>query len=455
MGISILAFIIVLGVLIFFHELGHFLMARLFGVGVEKFSLGFGPRLIGKKIGITDYRLSAIPLGGYVKMVGEEPDAEVDPADMHLSFTHKHVFKRIGIVAAGPVFNLLLAVLIFFIFFAITGIDEVRPFIRQVQKDSVAWKAGLRVDDLIVSVDGIEIDAWYDIDEAVTESKGKRLHLGVIRNGTLLEIDVWPELKQGIDLLGDRISYYDIGIFAFPELKAIVGDVNAGFPAEKAGLKKGDQIISINGIPIENWRQMQSLISSSGGAELTLTVKRGVEIFKVNLTPQHVETKDHLGKAQKRYLIGISTQQIDIPEADLVTKRLNPIKAAVKSVERSYSLGALMVRSVVKMIDGSIPVDNIGGPIMIAKMAGDQAKLGLDKLVQFIAFISINLAIINLLPIPVLDGGHLLFFLIEAIIRRPVSIKVREVAQQIGLFLLLLLIILVFYNDISRLFFSQ
>ena len=454
MGISILAFIIVLGVLIFFHELGHFLMARLFGVGVEKFSLGFGPRLIGKKIGITDYRLSAIPLGGYVKMVGEEPDAEVDPADTHLSFTHKHVLKRICIVAAGPVFNLLLAVLIFFIFFAITGIEDIRPIIRQVQKDSAAQEAGLRLHDLIVSVDGNRIDAWYDIDKAVTESKGRRLQLGVIRNGALIEIDVRPELKEGVDLLGDNISYFDIGISAFPELKAIVGDVNAGFPADKAGLKKGDQITSINGIPIVSWRQMQSLISSSGGAELTLTIKRGAEVLKVRLTPQHVETKDHLGRAEKRYLIGITNQPIDIPETDLVTKRLNPIEAAVKSVEQSYSIFVLMVRSVAKMIDGSIPKDSLGGPIMIAKMAGDQARLGLDKLIQFIAFISINLAIINLLPIPVLDGGHLLFFLIEAIKGRPVSIKVREVAQQIGLFILLLLIILVFYNDISKLFFN-
>jgi regulator of sigma E protease len=455
MGISILAFIVVLGVLIFFHELGHFLVARLFGVGVEKFSLGFGPRLIGKKIGITDYRLSAIPLGGYVKMVGEEPDAEVDPADFHLSFTHKHVFKRICIVAAGPVFNLLLAVLIFFIFFAITGIEDIRPVIRQVQKHGTAQKAGLRVDDLIVSIDGTQVGAWYEIDEAVTQSNGRRLRLGVMRDGALMEIDVWPELKQGIDLLGDSISYYDIGISALPELKAIVGDVNPGFPAEKAGLQKGDQITSINGIPIVNWRQMQSLISSSGGAELTLTVQRGSDIFKVNLTPQQVETKDHLGRAETRYLIGITTRQIDIPETDLVTLRLNPIRASVKSVERSYSIVVLMIRSVVKMIDGSIPRDSLGGPIMIAKMAGDQAKLGLDKLVQFIAFISINLAIINLLPIPVLDGGHLLFFLIEAIKGRPVSIKVREVAQQIGLFILILLIILVFYNDISKLFFSQ
>ncbi|MBW2439962.1 MAG: RIP metalloprotease RseP [Deltaproteobacteria bacterium] len=452
MGTSILSFIIVLGVLIFFHEFGHFIVARLFGVGVEKFSLGFGPRLIGKKVGITDYRISAIPLGGYVKMVGEEPDADINPEYIELSFTHKHVAKRMLIVAAGPVFNILLAILIFFVFFSITGIEDIKPIIRQVQTDSAAQKAGLQVDDLVVSINGKDITAWYDLDEAISESRGKPLVLGVARNGSLVMITVTPGLKQGIDLLGDSIAYYDIGISAFPELKAIVGDVNAGYPAEKAGLQTGDQIVSINGIPIENWRQMQSIISSSGGVELSLFVKRDDEILKVSLSPQQVETKNHLGEVEKRYLIGISTQPTAIPQADRVTKRLHPIKAAVESVKRTYSVCVLMVRSVVKMIDGSIPKENLGGPIMIAKMAGDQARQGIDKLVQFIAFISINLAIITLLPIPVLDGGHLLFFSIEAIKRRPVSVKVREVAQQVGLFILIMLMILVFYNDITRFF---
>jgi len=453
MGTNIFAFIIVLGVLIFFHEFGHFLIARLFGVGVEKFSLGFGPRLIGKKIGITDYRLSAIPLGGYVKMVGEEPDAEIDPADLPLSFTHKPVVQRMLIVAAGPVFNILLAILIFFVSFSITGIDDIKPVIRQVQKDSVAQKAGLQAQDRIVSIDDTGVDAWYDINEALADSQGKILRIGVVRNDAVLNIDVKPELKQGIDLLGDSISYYDLGISALPELKAIIGDLSADFPAEKAGLKKDDQIIGINGIPIDSWRQMQSIISSSGGAELTISIRREGDVFKVNLTPQFVEDKNHLGQVEKRYLIGISNQPMNIPETDLVTKRLNPFKAAVESLKRTYSICALMIRSVVKMIDGSIPKENLGGPIMIAKLAGDQAKQGIDKLIQFIAFISINLAIINLLPIPVLDGGHLLFFTIEGIKGRPVNLKVREVAQQVGLFILILLMILVFYNDITRFFF--
>jgi regulator of sigma E protease len=355
MGISILSFIIVLGVLIFFHELGHFLMARLFGVGVEKFSLGFGPRLLGKKIGITDYRLSAIPLGGYVKMVGEEPDAEVDPADMHLSFTHKHVFKRICIVAAGPVFNLLLAVLIFFGIFLISGTFILKPSIGAVMDGSPAYAAGLKAGDLIVAIDNSPIGAWDDMTKIINDSKGKQLSVVIRRDA----------------------------------------------------------------------------------GEFTLTV-----------TPKQSATQNIFGEDIKRYMIGITFSGETYP------KPLNPLQALGESLVQTSRIIELMVVIISKLITADISPDTIGGPLMIAKMAGDQAKAGIGHLIWFIALISINLAIINLLPIPVLDGGHLLFFLLEAIKGRPVSIKVREVAQQIGLFILLLLIILVFYNDISKLFFS-
>jgi regulator of sigma E protease len=450
---AIISFTVVLGVLIFFHELGHFLIARFFGVGVEKFSLGFGPRIIGKKIGITDYRISAVPLGGYVKMVGEEPDAEIDAEQIHLSFTHKHVLKRILIVAAGPFFNVLLALAIFFLSFSVTGIEDIKPIIRFVEKDSAAMKAGLRINDRIVSINGKNIESWYDIDETVETSEGKPLDIDVMQDGAMVTLSVTPELKQGINPLGDEISSYRLGISQYPELKPIIGDVSAGFPAEKAGLKKDDQIVSINGIPVATWLQMQSIISSSGGAELTLSVKRDADVFKVSLTPQLSPVKNQLGQKEDRFLIGIGPQQFTPPKEDLVIKRLGPIKAAVESIQRTYFVCALTVNAVVKIIKGVIPRDNLGGPIMIAKLAGEQAEQGIGKLALFIAIISINLAIINVLPIPVLDGGHLLFFSIEMIIRRPVNIKVREIAQQAGIFILIMLMILVFYNDIMRFFF--
>jgi regulator of sigma E protease len=355
MGTSIFAFIIVLGVLIFFHEFGHFLIARLFGVGVEKFSLGFGPRLFGKKVGITDYRLSAIPLGGYVKMVGEEPDAEIDPADLPLSFTHKHVAKRMLIVAAGPVFNILLAVLIFF---------------------GIFWASGTFI------------------------------------------------------------------------MKPSIGAVRAGAPAAAAGLMQGDLITVIDGMAIDSWDEMAEIINGSGGKALSLSIRRQESTLEFSITPEKVPTQNIFGEEIQRYVIGIEASR------ESYSKQMNPVEAFTESLRQSYRVIELMVVIIAKLIKGDISTDTLGGPIMIAQMAGDSAKAGVGSLIFFIALISINLAVINLLPIPVLDGGHLLFFLIEAIKGSPVSIKIREVSQQVGLFLLILLMILVFYNDIHRIFFS-
>ena len=351
MGITLLSFVVVLGVLIFFHEFGHFLIARLFGVGVEKFSLGFGPRLIGKKIGRTDYRISAIPLGGYVKMVGEEPDAKVEPDDIPHSFTHKHVVKRMCIVAAGPLFNILLAVIIFFVIFLISGTMILKPSVGTVREDS---------------------------------------------------------------------------------------------PALSAGIKAGDLITSIDGVPVSNWDDMTQIIGASKGKTLKITVQRSDSEKVFHITPELVPAKNIFGENVERFIIGISAS------GDAFTKDLNLFQALTESLVQTYKITELMVVIIGKLVTGDISTDTIGGPIMIAKMAGDQAKSGIGNLIFFIALISVNLAIINLMPIPILDGGHLLFFSIELIKGNPVSLKVREVAQQIGLFIILLLVVLVFYNDIFR-----
>ena len=355
MSTSVFAFIIVLGVLIFFHELGHFLVARLCGVGVEKFSLGFGPKLIGKKIGLTDYRISAIPLGGYVKMVGEEPDAEIDPEDIPLSFTHKHVFKRILIVAAGPFFNFVLAIIIFFGMFQISG-----TFI----------------------------------------------------------------------------------------LKPVVGEVNEDAPAHKAGLEKGDLITAIDGTGITSWEEMAKIITTSDGKRLIFSVLRNESVKVFNIEPKIETTKNIFGEDVERYVIGITSS------GDVFSKDLNPVEAFSESIIQTWKISELTVVSVVKLIQGKISAKTLGGPIMIAQMAGQQAREGVANFLFFIALLSVNLGIINFFPIPVLDGGHLLFFFIEAVIGRPVNTKTREIAQQAGIFILILLMILVFYNDIARIFFS-
>jgi len=355
MSTDIFAFVIVLGILVFFHEFGHFIMARLFGVGVEKFSLGFGPRLFGKKSGITDYRVSAIPLGGYVKMVGEEPDSEVAPEDIPVSFTHKHVFKRIIIVAAGPFFNFILAVIIFFVIFLISGTFILKPVVGTVEQDSPAFKAGMVKGDLIESIDGTPIKSWEEMAEIISGSNGKRLLVSIIREGAGLKLDIFPELKTAKNIFGEDI---------------------------------------------------------------------------------------------KRYAMGIASA------GDFYTKKLNPFQALFESIRQTYKITHLTVVSIAKLIQGTLSAKTLGGPIMIAEMAGQQAREGIANFAFFIALLSINLAVLNFLPIPVLDGGHLLFFFIEAVIGKPVNTKMREIAQQVGIFVLVVLMIYVFYNDITRIFFS-
>ncbi len=355
MSVNIFALVIVLGVLIFFHELGHFLVARLLGVGVETFSLGFGPKMIGKKIGITDYRISAIPLGGYVKMVGEQPDADLDPADIPLSFTHKHVFKRILIVAAGPFFNILLALVIFYGIFQISGMLILKPSIGEVNEGTPAYRTGLKKGDLVVSIDGVKISSWEDMAKMITTSKGNTLSISVLRGNSVYISDVTPEPK----------------------------------------------------------------------------------IFQ-NIFNEDVE----------RYVIGVTAS------GDFFTEDLNVFQALSQSFIQTYQITALTIKGVVKLFQGTVSPKTLGGPIMIAQMAGQEAREGPVNLTFFIALISINLAILNFLPIPVLDGGHLLFFFVEAVIGRPVNIKIREIAQQAGIFVLILLMIYVFYNDIARVFLS-
>ncbi len=355
MGTSILAFIIVLGILIFFHELGHFLFARIFGVGVQKFSLGFGPRIVGWKKGITDYRISAIPLGGYVKMVGEDPTVEMDPQEIPFSFTHKHVIKRLLIVAAGPFFNLLLAVLIFLAIYLFSGTYILKPTVGDVQENSPASASGLQKGDIIRAIDGQAVATWEEMAAGIGESKGRPLSFTIERTGELLSIEIAPEVKITKNLFGEDVERYIIGI-------ASAGD-------------------------IENLR---------------------------------------LGFGQ----------------------------AIVESIRQTYKIAELTVVSIAKLIKGTLSTKTIGGPIMIAELAGQQAKEGILNFVFLIALLSVNLAIINFLPIPVLDGGHILFFIIELIIGRPVNTRMREMAQQAGIFILIMLMVFVFYNDIARIFSS-
>jgi regulator of sigma E protease len=348
---TVIGLVIVLGVLIFFHELGHFLAARAFGVGVERFSLGFGPKILKKTVGRTEYCLSALPLGGYVKMVGEQPDAELDEADIPYSFTHKPVSRRILIVAAGPFFNFILCILIFWAIFAVSGIMTLKP---------------------------------------------------------------------------------------------VIGEIKEGSPAMSAGLQSGDKVVSVGDRPIETWSEMAEAIADSQGKPVVFVIERKGRQVSTTIAPAKDSVEDIFGETHERFMIGITAA------GEVEAERLNPFSALIESLHRTYLIVELTVVSVVKLIQGAVSADTLGGPIMIAQLAGEQVEHGFVSLLSFIALVSVNLGILNLLPVPVLDGGHILFFTIEAATGRPVSLKVREVAQQVGIFLLMLLMVFVFYNDIMR-----
>jgi regulator of sigma E protease len=351
---SIAAAVIGLGILIVFHEFGHFLLAKLSGVGVLTFSVGFGPKLWVKKKGETEYALSAFPLGGYVKMVGENPDEEVAEVDIEKSFAHKSLLKRTAIVVAGPGFNLLLAVFLFMVVFTFYGV---------------------------------------------------------------------------------------------PIMSTLISDVSSGSPAQKAGIVKDDRITAINGKPVSEWSELSETIKSSGGKPLDLQIRRGSETVNLTVQPNRKEGRNVFGEPRDEWLIGISSQ--------VTIEKGNAGRSISRAFYQTYDIAKLTLQAFYKMLLGDVSPRNIGGPIMIAQMAGQQAQEGLGSFLAFLAVLSINLGVLNLLPVPVLDGGHLLFFMVEAVIRKPVAIKYREMAQQVGICLLGLLMVYAFYNDIVRFFEKQ
>lgn len=353
---SLISFIIVLGILIFVHEFGHFLCAKLFGVKVLKFSLGFGPRLTGFRHGETEYVISALPLGGFVKMVGEQGGEAPEPEDQTRSFANKPVWQRFIIVAAGPVFNLLFAVFVFFLVFAVNGLPK-------------------------------------------------------------------------------------------PVDNSMIGAVTAASPAERAGLKAGDQITAINGKPTTTWEEMAERISASQGEPVVLEIKRGQELLTITSKPEISPSRNIFGEETgKRYMIGISrSDAVAYEPVSLWT-------AFTAGLAQTWGFIYLTILGIVKMIQAIIPASELGGPILIAQLAGKQLQQGWTNLAYFMALISVNLGILNLLPIPVLDGGHLMFFTYEALRRKPVSQRAMEICQQVGLVLLASLMVFVFYNDIARLF---
>ena len=442
----LVSFVVVLGILIVVHELGHFLMARLAGVGVERFSIGFGPvlwRFRGKE---TEYCVSAIPMGGYVKMMGDDENpleggkgATIDPAK---AFNGKPLAARFLIVFAGPAMNFVLAALIAGLMFMLVGRPVAPTLVGRVAEGSPAAQAGLATGERIVAIDAKPVSYWEDLVRVVQAARGRPLQVAVQGPAGERTVTLTPTQTKRKDLFGDEQSVWEIG--ASPYIPAVIGDTVSGDPAEQAGLKPGDMVVALEGQPVLSWDELAERVHQRAGQPTRLEVKRGTETLAITVTPKKGKIPGADGKETEVGLVGIR------PGGSVTMVRSNPISALWEGVAWSGDVTMKTAIGLYKIVVGQLDRSNIGGPIQIAKTAGEQARQGIVSLALFTAVISINLFLLNLLPVPMLDGGHLLFFAFEAVLGRPLSVRKREVAQQVGFALLMLLMVFAFYNDFKR-----
>ena len=437
-GSKMLVFLAGLAALIFVHELGHFLAARRCGVIVEKFSIGFGKKIFGTTSGGTEFIVAAIPLGGYVKMKGEELDEETDQEG---SFSAASPQDRLLIAFAGPLFNILFALAIY-IFMYMVGVEALSPVIGTVKENSPALKAKLRTGDQIIAINSKPIRFWDELQNQVYHSPGRELNFQVQRqSGEIADVKITPLAEEIKDLFGDTKR---VGLIGITPLVNTVTYIKKGSAAEKAGLQLDDRIVAVGETSIFGWSDLRPAAIEKPREPLIFNIWRNGTKILVPLTPTPKKVKDKNGTELEIGEIGIGMS------GRLVLEQYGLFGAITRSIKETWRMISLIAISVQKMIFGSIPADQIGGPILIFQIYGEQAEQGFNEFIRLTALLSINLGLINLLPIPVLDGGHIFFFLIELIKGRPVSEQNRERAQQVGLFMLISLMVFAFYNDIMR-----
>lgn len=437
--IYIISMIVVLSILVFVHELGHFLAAKMFGVRVERFSIGFPPRLFGVQYGETDYCISATPLGGYVKlsgMVDESMDAEqLNKAPEPYEFRAKPVYQQVVIITAGVIMNFILAVGILGGMVFMNG-EPYNPSttIGYVAEGGIADSIGVQVYDKILTINGQTPENWQQVERLFFENIGKNTTFTIDRNGEQKEFLLnWDNMTMN--------DFERFGIFEY--LPAMVGDVSEGYPAAEAGLQKGDRIIAVNDSVIQSWIEMTGIVVKHPDQPLNFTYLRNGDTLQTSITPTGVAAKMQDGTETSVGRIGITRFT--------ETREVGFAAAMVRGFNQCISIGQLNIRGFGRILSGKDSAkESLAGPLAIAQMAGDIADRNIWDLLPFMAYLSIVLAFINILPIPALDGGHLVIILIEGIRRKPLPLKAKIMVQQVGMAILLTFIVFVFYNDIAR-----
>jgi regulator of sigma E protease len=441
---TLIAFVVALGVLIVVHEFGHYLVARLCGVKVLRFSVGFGQPLFVRRAGAdqTEWAVAAFPLGGYVKML-DEREGEVPAHERHRAFNRQPVLRRFAIVLAGPVANFLLAIFVYWLLF-MHGVPGLKPMLGTPPVGTPAAQAQVASGETIVSIGDQPVKTWQDVRWALLER-------AVDRGSVSLEVqNAKGEIAfRKLDLSGLTAADLDseflnrIGLTRFSP--AIISEVRPNTPGARAGLQAGDKIVQADGKPIETWEQLVGIVAPKAGVPVQLMVLRNGETLQLSVTPDAATDN---GRTVGR--IGVARDPA-VLEQQMVQVSYGPLAAVREAAVRTWDVSALSLRMLGKMLVGEVSLKNLSGPITIADYAGQSAQMGWLPYVSFIALISINLGVLNLLPVPLLDGGHLMYYLVEMVKGRPVSDRAIEIGQRVGMVILFSLMAFAIYNDIHRL----
>ena len=449
---SAAAFVVAIGILVTIHEFGHYWVARLNGVKVLRFSVGFGKPIWIKTSGPdqTEYAIGAIPLGGYVKML-DEREGEVAEEELPRAFNRQPVARRFAIVAAGPMFNFLFAIIAYSLMY-INGVSGIRPYVGELDPAGVAQAAGLRDRDLIMSVNGIETPNWEKARLTLLQEAVDEPHLRLQVQGQDLmmrEVDIDV---SGLSLLQDDNAdiIRQMGFSSWrPQIPPQIDEVIAGGAAEAAGLRAGDKIVALDGETIRDVRQWVDLIRANPERTMNLVVTRDRQSIELMITPR-LQQQD----GESIGFIGVKNIVVlpeDVREQLVVIERYGPLTAINEAISKTWQMSVLTLRVLAKLVMGEASLKNLSGPLTIAKYAGLSAQIGLEQFFAFLAIISISLGVLNLLPIPLLDGGHLMYYCVEIVKGSPVSEYSEAVGQRIGLAILMMLMTIAIYNDILRL----